>query len=90
MQRPIAPTSTDVSLILNQQLETFKNTLEKTPGRGSYFIEDMRMEEWKSAKNTLLSRLLTMLAITHHGYVWKQTESLDPAIRGVLITWIPK
>jgi hypothetical protein len=83
--------SNEVDLFVNQQLEVFKNEIAKNPTMsGEYYIPDMRMEEKDSDKNQLLSRLLTFLAMTHHQYIWQQSESLNPNVRGVMIRWIPK
>ena len=83
--------TTDILVFANQQLEVFKNEIDKNPSmEGEYFIDDMRMDEYGSSKNRMLSWLLLRLTITHHQYTWQQSEALDPNVRGVLIRWIPK
>jgi len=77
-------------IALNNQLELFRTMVDRfNPQRGSYFIEDISADR-NGLNEAMLSRLLTMLTMTFHEYIWKQTYSFDPKVKGVLIQWIPK
>jgi hypothetical protein len=81
--------SGEIERLANQQLESMQSLVAQNE-RGQYFISDLTMIDMPSSKWRVLNWVLDQLVALYPNRVWQESESIDPNVRGIMISWYPK
>jgi len=81
--------SSAVKTVAAQQLVLMCGLIDENQ-RGHYFLSDASLINMSSQKIRVLNWLLYQLVELYPSLVWMQTESMDPHVRGIMISWYPE
>ena len=80
----------EIALHAKNTLDSVKSAIALSPSDGSYYIPGITWVEFNDPRVRLLSWLLYQLTKSFPEYMFKQTESLNPTVKGMKITWYKK